>query len=219
MSDISEPESPPRTQATKLPRKVDSNIKSVEPLKGFADYDIWLFKIEATLQQHNLDALIDPEIPRPGAEDPKYEQWYKCTKLVKAWLAHQLSVPVIRAILCTRTRVEFADDYMNLIEQMVMGDPKLACVKAFSLTRSDYDNIDHFIVGVKLHVKYSNRVDQEISPCVAMDILLLGVKDEVRGYVDRKWASLTQKDRDYMTWDTFFRICEEVSEFAYENQD
>ncbi|RJE21113.1 hypothetical protein PHISCL_06547 [Aspergillus sclerotialis] len=218
MSDTPEPESPPHTQATKLPRKVDSNIKPVEPLKGFADYDIWLFKVEATLQQHNLDALIDSTIPRPTPEDPKYEQWYKYSKLVKAWLAYQLAIPMIRAIICTRRRIEFADDYMNLIEQLVLGDPKLAWSKAANMTRSEYENIDHFIVGLKMHVRYSNRVDKRIKPAFAMDILFHEVKDEVKGYVDNMKARLTAKDRDNMTWDTFFQICEEVSAFAYENQ-
>lgn len=73
----------PITQASNLPRRFDSTLPRVKPLKGMPDYDIWLFKVETTLQQHNLHELIDSTIPRPSDTDPKHEHWRKLSKLVK----------------------------------------------------------------------------------------------------------------------------------------
>lgn len=193
MSDTPEPEELPHTQATKLPRKFDSTLRSVKPLKGMPEFDIWLFKVESTLQQHNLDDLIDSRIPRPTLEDPKYEQWRKLSKLVKAWLAYQLGKPMIRAIICTKERIEFADDYMGLIEQLVLGDPKLAWSKAANIMRDEYENIDHFIGGLKMLVRYSNKVDKRIKPAFAMEILFHEVRNEVKGYVDTMWRGLRRR--------------------------
>lgn len=207
----------PITQASNLPRRFDSTLPRVKPLKGMPDYDIWLFKVETTLQQHNLHELIDSTIPRPSDTDPKHEHWRKLSKLVKTWLAHQLGKPMIRAFLCTRARLEFADDFMHAIEKLVLGEPGLAWTKAANIQRADYANVDHFVAALKMRVRYSNKVDKRIKPAFATEILFAAVRGEIKGYVDVVSARLSAEDKDNMSWDTFFRFCEEVSAFSYEH--
>lgn len=216
MADNSDTEEPP-TQASKLPRKLDFTLDSMKPLKGMPDYDIWLFKVDSTLQQHNLHELIDSSIARPSLDDPKYEHWKKSSKLVKTWLTRQLGKPIIRALLCTRARPEFADEFKDLVEQLVLGDPKLAWSKAANMKRAEYESLDHFASGLKMRVRYSNKVDKRIAPAFATEILFAEAREEAKGYVDVMASRLTAAKKRSMTWDAFYGYCEEVSSYFYEH--
>lgn len=217
MTDDSDKPKEPPTQASKLPRKLDFTLDPMKPLKGMPDYDIWLFKVESTLQQHNLHNLINSSIARPSPSDPRYEHWQKFSKFIKTWLTRQLGKPIIRAILCTEERFEFADEFMDIIEQLVLGDPKLAWSKAANMKREEYESLDHFVSVLKMRVRYSNKVDKRIAPAFATEILFAEAREEAKGYVDVMASRLTAAKKRSMTWDTFYDYCAEVSSYFYEH--
>ena len=212
------PQGPTRNQASKLPDELTETFAPLNKLRGRDDFNVWNYCVKSTLEQFDLEDLIDFSIPRPNESDNKYAKWARLSKRVKMWMTLQLSTSLIREISQSSEPSMYADDFIRLIEKLVLGDghnlAHIVWLEALSMKRSQYSTIEQFITALRDKVQHSNRVDMPITAYQAASLLLKNVHRELPNYVEAKFLELSKIPRGDFTMQQFRGLCEEVRDQA-----
>lgn len=206
------------TQASHLPAKFSSTLPALHPLQGPKDFDIWFFKLTAQLEQHALLPLIDSSIPRPSPMAENHSHWRTLSKTIKTHIMTHLSGPMTRSLLCKAQieGIEYADEIVDVIQALILGDPGDAVHNVVNIERDDYLSVDHFVGMLKTRIKYANKVNgaKTVTPADAVDYLFRELEEEATSYVETKRARLAAIERRRISWWDFNRFCEEISAFC-----
>jgi hypothetical protein len=207
-----------RNQASQLPDELTETLAPLNKLKGRDDFDAWHYCVKSSLEQYDLEDLIDFTIPRPNESDNEYAIWARLSKRVKMWMTLQLSTSLIREISQSSEPSVYADDFIRLVKKLVLRDghnlAHIVWLEALSMKRSQYGTIEQFITALRDKVQHSNRVDMPITAYQAASLLLKNVHRELPNYVEAKFLELSKIPRGDFTMQQFRGLCEEVRDQA-----
>jgi hypothetical protein len=113
---------PTRNQASKLPDTFTETLAPLNKLKRGDDFDAWHYCVKSSLEQFDLEDLIDFTIPRPNESDNEYAIWARLSKRVKMWMTLQLSTSLIGEISRSNEPSKYADEFIRLVKKLVLGN-------------------------------------------------------------------------------------------------
>ncbi|OKO94535.1 hypothetical protein PENSUB_11802 [Penicillium subrubescens] len=93
-------------------------LKAVDPLEEFDDFDTWLEDVIQTLRPQNLHRLIDAYVKRPPKTSPEVSRWVKTSRDIRYWMYQSVCKDINKLVLARRFRCEFADEYFELLKQV-----------------------------------------------------------------------------------------------------
>ena len=111
---------PTRNQASRLPDKFTETLTFLNKLKRGDDFDAWHYCVKSSLEQFDLEDLIDFTIPRPNESDNEYAIWARLSKRVKMWMTLQLSTSLIGEISRSSEPSKYADEFIRLVKRLVL---------------------------------------------------------------------------------------------------
>lgn len=65
--------------------------------------------------------MIDYTLDRPYRDDPNADRWKKVSQAVVLWLRNSISIEVINAMETTGRSMDFADDFLELLDDKIHG--------------------------------------------------------------------------------------------------
>lgn len=107
-------------QSTNLPELGDYTLyRFAKDLTDPTDFELWLKATKSTLEGIGLDRLINLSLKRPLRDSPDGDKWYRTSRLVKNWMADNISLDLCSRIMGqSEDDLIFADEFIFTMKQL-----------------------------------------------------------------------------------------------------
>jgi hypothetical protein len=114
-------------QGRKLPDTIDGSLQPVFKLQEKLEFTKWEYRVQASLEQFDLEDLISSDLPRPNENAPSYTKWRKHSKMVRTWFISAIHNDLLDDIMDCGERLEYADEFLRKIRKiMISGGHRMA---------------------------------------------------------------------------------------------
>lgn len=177
------------TQATNLPKEVDTKLLSIAKLTRELSTTVWENEVLNILRPFGLEGLINPTLPRPTSSEPQFARWRFWTPVVAKWLLDQVYEPIQTAIKdhgafkYNSSRLTLADEVFPAIK-LLNGDNQQEYLarevgKWQDLSRSSYYSAVDFILAYRAQYHRMRVEGIQDSCAVALGRLLNELESEL----------------------------------------
>ncbi|KAJ5641660.1 hypothetical protein N7490_005660 [Penicillium lividum] len=162
----------PIDQATDLPVQINIDIFSeMDRLVEPEDFNLWLRNRTRRLKSVGLGKLIDIQIPRPDIQSEKATRWLDYSKLVRHYLAENVSESLLAEIASQGNSIKLADEFVEQAKKTFQSPGVFADLDGVatlsSIKLSSHKTPQDFIWKFKEHFKRLWELKVQIPPYVA----------------------------------------------------
>ncbi|KAJ5319545.1 hypothetical protein MYU51_006633 [Penicillium brevicompactum] len=180
--------SAPKTQRYCLTANIEGlRTERVITLENAADLKLWKSLISFRLQSLDCQDLIRGDLARPKPEDKGYADWGYCSIVIGNWICNQVSTSVKRRLEnrgVGEGKGMFADDLMDKIEKIVLGDSSAQSILErlipfWGIDYEECDSVEEFIREVYNEMQAFHDLKAPLPWIIALAKVLDPLEDDL----------------------------------------